>query len=141
MHAHSSSSRCLVRSISDGGTPQDSPSCRAAVLCGVIARNDSPHPNDRSEKDTANSTLEKRLWDAADQFGANSGLKAQNYSGPILGLIFLRFAEVCFAAQRTKLDIGAASSRRGSRVDDPNAHHARLRNSRLGGLRRLRTDL
>jgi type I restriction enzyme M protein len=39
-----------------------------------------------SEKDTANSTLEKRLRDAADQFRANSGLKAQEYSGPILGL-------------------------------------------------------
>ncbi len=30
----------------------------------------------RTEKDTANKTLEKRLWDAADQFRANSGLKA-----------------------------------------------------------------
>ena len=57
-----------------------------------------------SEKDTATATLEKRLWDAADQFRANSGLKAQEYSGPILGLIFLRFAEVRFAAQRTKLE-------------------------------------
>jgi type I restriction enzyme M protein len=28
-----------------------------------------------SEKDTANETLEKRLWAAADQFRANSGLK------------------------------------------------------------------
>jgi type I restriction enzyme M protein len=28
-----------------------------------------------TEKDTANQTLEKRLW-AADQFQANSGLKA-----------------------------------------------------------------
>ena len=27
-----------------------------------------------------------------DQFRADSGLKAQEYSGPILGLIFLRFA-------------------------------------------------
>jgi hypothetical protein len=45
-----------------------------------------------SEKDTATETLEKRLWDAADQFRANSGLKAQEYSAPVLGLIFLRFA-------------------------------------------------
>ena len=30
-----------------------------------------------SEKDTANETLEKRLWAAADQFRANSGLKAR----------------------------------------------------------------
>jgi type I restriction enzyme M protein len=77
-----------------------------------------------SEKDTAASSLEKRLWDAADQFRANSGLKAQEYSGPILGLIFLRFAEVRFAAQRARLEAAGASSRRGSRVDEPAAYHA-----------------
>ena len=77
-----------------------------------------------SEKDSASVTLEKRLWDAADQFRANSGLKAQEYSGPILGLIFLRFAEVRFAAQRRKLEQAGSSSRRGSRVDDPAAYHA-----------------
>lgn len=77
-----------------------------------------------SEKNTDTSTLEQRLWDAADQFRANSGLKAQEYSGPILGLIFLRFAEVRFAAQRAKLDEAGASSRRGSRVDEPAAYHA-----------------
>ena len=36
-----------------------------------------------SEKDTDNAALEKRLWDSADQFRANSALKAQEYSGPI----------------------------------------------------------
>lgn len=77
-----------------------------------------------SEKDTAAATLEKRLWDAADQFRANSGLKAQEYSGPILGLIFLRFAEVRFSIQRTKLEAGESSSRRGSRVDEPAAYDA-----------------
>ncbi len=81
-----------------------------------------------SEKDAAGATLEKRLWDAADQFRANSGLKAQEYSGPILGLIFLRFAEVRFALQRGKLEAAGASarasSRRSSRVDEPTAYHA-----------------
>ncbi len=77
-----------------------------------------------AEKDTATATLERRLWDAADQFRANSGLKAQEYSGPILGLIFLRFAEVRHAVQRAKLEKAAASSRRGSRVEDPGAYHA-----------------
>ena len=71
------------------------------------------------ERDTATTTLERRLWDTADQFRANSGLKAQEYSGPILGLIFLRFAEVRFAIQRSKLEGESASSRRGSRVDEP----------------------
>ena len=98
-----------------------------------------------SEKDTGTAALEKRLWDAADQFRANSGLKSQEYSAPVLGLIFLRFAEVRFAAQRAKLETpspvasrhplpsdgrgaggeGAARpSRRGSRVDEPAAYHA-----------------
>ena len=77
-----------------------------------------------TEKDTATNTLEKRLWDAADQFRANSGLKAQEYSAPVLGLIFLRFAEVRFAAQRAKLEQASSSSRRGSRVDEPAAYQA-----------------
>src|SRR5208283_4084738 len=61
---------------------------------------------------------------AADQFRANSGLTAAQYSQPVLGLIFLRFAEVRFAAQRAKLEKTASSSRRGSRLDDPAAYHA-----------------
>lgn len=77
-----------------------------------------------SEKDVASTSLEKRLWDAADQFRANSGLKAQEYSGPILGLIFLRFADVRFSIQRSKLEGANASSRRGSRVEEPAAYHA-----------------
>ncbi len=77
-----------------------------------------------SEKDSGTVTLEKRLWDAADHFRANSGLKAQEYSGPILGLIFLCFAEVRFSAQRVKLEQEGVSSRRGSRVDNPDAYHA-----------------
>ena len=76
------------------------------------------------EKDDATAALEKHLWDAADQFRANSGLKAQEYSGPILGLIFLRFAELRFAAQRAKLGKAGASTRRGSRLDEPAAYHA-----------------
>jgi type I restriction enzyme M protein len=43
---------------------------------------------------------------------------------PVLGLIFLRFAEVRFIAQRIKLEKAGASSRRGARVDEPAAYHA-----------------
>ena len=77
-----------------------------------------------SGKDEATQTLEKRLWDAADQFRANSGLKSQEYSTPVLGLIFLRFADARFAAQRDKLEKDGASARRGSRVDEPDAYIA-----------------
>jgi len=76
------------------------------------------------ERDAAQNTLEKRLWAAADQLRANSGLTAQQYSAPVLGLIFLRFAEVRFQRRRAELAKGAVSARRGSRVDDPAAYHA-----------------
>lgn len=39
-----------------------------------------------------NNEIEKRLWEAADQLRANSELSAQEYSVPVLGLIFLRYA-------------------------------------------------
>ena len=77
-----------------------------------------------AQKDDGTTSLETRLWEAADQFRANSDLTAAQYSGPILGLVFLRFAAVRFAAQRAKLEKAGSSSRRGSRVDDPAAYHA-----------------
>jgi type I restriction enzyme M protein len=76
------------------------------------------------EKVGATSSLEMNLWEAADQFRANSSLKAQEYSGPILGLIFLRFAEVRFLRQRSMLAQTATSERRGSRLEVPGAFHA-----------------
>jgi type I restriction enzyme M protein len=46
----------------------------------------------------ANTTeLEKRLWSAADELRANSKLKSSEYSVPVLGLIFLRYADHKFA--------------------------------------------
>ncbi len=75
-------------------------------------------------KDDDNDTLEKRLWAAADQLRANSGLTAQQYSQPVLGLIFLRFAEARFFTLRSKLEKKAANGRQGSKVDDPGAYHA-----------------
>jgi type I restriction enzyme M protein len=78
-----------------------------------------------SEKDSANNLLEKRLWEAADQLRANSGLNSAQYSGPVLGLIFLRFAEARFAKRRSELDKAGATARRGgSRIDEPAAYHA-----------------
>lgn len=37
--------------------------------------------------------IEARLWDAADELRANSKLKSSEYSIPVLGLIFLRYAD------------------------------------------------
>lgn len=41
--------------------------------------------------------LERRLWSTADELRANSKLRASEYSTPVLGLIFLRYADVRFS--------------------------------------------
>ncbi|MGH2404207.1 MAG: type I restriction-modification system subunit M, partial [bacterium] len=75
-------------------------------------------------KDNGTKTLEQRLWEAADQLRANSGLTPQQYSQPVLGLIFLRFAEARFLARRKALEGQSKGGRRGSRLEDPAAYHA-----------------
>lgn len=67
-----------------------------------------------------NSDLEKRLWTAADQLRANSRLKATEYSVPVLGLIFLRYAGARF--EQAKAAMGSiVSSRRTVGVHDYHA--------------------
>jgi type I restriction enzyme M protein len=46
--------------------------------------------------------VEKRLWAAADQLWANTGLKPSEFSTPVLGLIFLRYAEKRFSEAEAK---------------------------------------
>jgi len=47
--------------------------------------------------------LEKRLWESADSLRANSNLKSSEYSVPVLGLIFLRFADNKFTRAEQEL--------------------------------------
>jgi type I restriction enzyme M protein len=47
--------------------------------------------------------LHERLWSAAVQLRANSGLKLNEISEPILGLIFLKFADVRFKKVQTSM--------------------------------------
>ncbi|MCF7478391.1 type I restriction-modification system subunit M [Vibrio sp. J2-4] len=58
--------------------------------------------------------LEKQLWSAADSLRANTGLTAQEYSRPILGLIFLRYAEFRFTQAKANIESQGNSRRRGS---------------------------
>ncbi len=55
--------------------------------------------------------LEKRLWAAADQLWANSPLRPSEYSTPVLGLIFLRFADSAFIKVEAELK-GKSTGRR-----------------------------
>jgi len=56
-------------------------------------------PNEQFTND-----IEKRLWDAADQLRANSKLKSSEYSVPVLGLIFLKYADYKFSKAKEELE-------------------------------------
>src|SRR2546430_11957432 len=61
--------------------------------------------------------LEPRLWAAADALRANSSLTPAEYRGPVLGLIFLAFAEHRFDELRPELEL-KATERRPVSADD-----------------------
>jgi type I restriction enzyme M protein len=66
----------------------------------------------------ANHTeLEKRLWGAADELRANSKLKSSEYSVPVLGLIFLRYADHKFSQAKTKIESHTTGRRKIGKTD------------------------
>jgi type I restriction enzyme M protein len=66
----------------------------------------------------ANHTeVEKRLWEAADELRANSKLKSSEYSVPVLGLIFLRYADQKFAEAEKKLTAAGSGRRKIGKTD------------------------
>jgi type I restriction enzyme M protein len=63
------------------------------------------------------SELEKRLWEAADDLRANSKLKSAEYSVPVLGLIFLRYADHKFGEAEKKLAQQGTGRRKVGKTD------------------------
>ncbi len=59
-----------------------------------------------------NGIIEKQLWDAANDLRANSKLTAQEYSTPVLGLIFLRHADFKFTEVEKELSKNTSTGRR-----------------------------
>src|SRR5437868_5732841 len=59
--------------------------------------------------------IEKKLWTSTDELRANSNLKSSEYSVPVLGLIFLRFADQRFAQVERQLTSNAQAT---------NSHHS-----------------
>jgi len=64
-----------------------------------------------------NNNLEKNLWDAADELRANSKLRASDYSIPVLGLIFLKYADHKFAHATAQFQAQAGATHRRRRRD------------------------
>src|SRR5205807_1926877 len=83
------------------------------IFCCYVC-NPEPTGNPLLNMPGNHNDIEKRLWESADQLRANSGLKASEYSMPVLGLIFLRFAEHRFdeAAKVIEAETGKGRRRR-----------------------------
>lgn len=60
--------------------------------------------------------LEKELWDAADALRANSKLTAGEYKDPILGLVFLRFAQNLYEQKKIQIEANIPQGPRGKRA-------------------------
>lgn len=70
--------------------------------------------------------LEDKLWDAADNLRANSPLRLNEFAEPVLGLIFLKFADVWFTAAHKEIEVERkkASTKR-QRPITPADYHSR----------------
>lgn len=74
-----------------------------------------PNMNKNSGSNGTNNRkqLQERLWSAAVQLRANSGLKLNEIHEPILGLIFLKFADVRFKRAKAEIEAERAKSTKG----------------------------
>ena len=70
--------------------------------------------------------VRRTLWAAADQMRANSTLGPSEYRGPVLGLIFLAYAEHRFEEVRPELE-AKATPRRPVTADDYKARSSAVR--------------
>lgn len=62
--------------------------------------------------------LEDQLWSAADNLRANSDLKASEYSIPVLGLIFLKFADNNYRRHEAAIQ-AEFEKKKGTRMEKP----------------------
>lgn len=67
-------------------------------------------PKGESMNQNSNN-IEARLWEAADELRANSKLKSSEYSAPVLGMVFLRYADHKFQEVAKELE-GSGGGRR-----------------------------
>ena len=70
------------------------------------------HWTEPATAEDSHAALEKTLWDAANQLWSNAALKPSEYSPTVLGLIFLRYADVRFVAVEKELKPQVGSRRK-----------------------------
>src|SRR5690625_4012229 len=78
------------------------------------------HWTEPANANDSHAALEKQLWDAANQLWASAALKPSEYSPIVLGLIFLRYADVRFSEVEREIKPQPGSRRK----IGPNDYHA-----------------
>ncbi len=81
--------------------------------------------------------LRDTLWTTADQLRANSGLKSTEYAEPILGLIFLRFADVKYSKYEAEIK-AEFEKNKGTRMNVP---YMKLLLKNVGSICRKKPDM
>ena len=72
---------------------------------------------------TIQDGIESRLWSMADELRANSRLRASEYSTPVLGLIFLRYADHKFTQAEQEIRETVSTGSRRIRITDQRAEY------------------
>jgi type I restriction enzyme M protein len=62
--------------------------------------------------------LKDDLWLAANKLRADSDLKSNDYSPPVLGIIFLKFADIKYAKHEKEI-LAEYNKRKGTRLEEP----------------------
>ncbi len=66
----------------------------------------------------SNGELERKLWEAANTLWASAKLKPAEFEAPVLGLIFLRYADHVFTQAKEELQVKSTGRRSGIERDD-----------------------
>ena len=77
----------------------------------------------RLNLNTIQNSIESRLWTMADELRANSRLRASEYSTPVLGLIFLRYADHKFTQADQEIRETSSTGSRRTRITDQRAEY------------------
>lgn len=96
-----------VRRVVQVDAPAPKPRAAAAASTPAITKAPAAKAAPASAQRSGMSELaaiEASLWATADQLWANTGLKPAEFSTPVLGLIFLRYADKRFTEQERHLD-------------------------------------
>ena len=99
---------------SSSGPRQVATAPESKAVISSVPTTIEPHPATRGQQDGGSdlAELDRRLWATADHLRANSKLKPSEYSVPVLGLIFLFYADRRYEEAKVRIEVGGSARQR-----------------------------